>query len=97
MTDPIKEVIERGEQAVEFLKFVEEHPYFKNMIQDRKDQIAAAILSLRPEQRDEFYSLKFQMEMLDFPLSQAEADAKLGVMTQEKMKPENVPKQEGIL
>ncbi len=57
----LQEQLEIGHQAEAFLKYTSEHPYFEGLLERVKLELSAQMLSLRPEQRDEFSSIVSEM------------------------------------
>lgn len=66
----LQDQLEIGQQAEEFLRYVDENPYFRKLIERVVLEYSARLLGLKPDQRDDFSRLKervdvWQSEILD--------------------------------
>ncbi len=81
----LQEQLEIGKQAEEFNKYIEEHAYFKGLLERIKLQYAKEILGLRHDQRGEFAVLRCKAAGLEDVLNAVKGDIYLGTSALEEM------------
>ena len=72
------EQIENGRQAEEFLKYINENPYFENMIERMRLGLMAEMCSLRSHQREEWSVLSDRFHFLAEIVNMARGEAFVG-------------------
>lgn len=74
----LQEQLEIGTQAEDFLRYIEEKPYFKNLVERIKLEIASQILRLSPSDKDAFSEMRSEMNGVDMVLNAVSGDIFLG-------------------
>lgn len=74
----LQEQLEVGKQAEDFLRYIEENPYFKGLLERIKLEMARQILDLQPQNTERFSDLKIRMDAMDEILNAARGDIYLG-------------------
>ena len=86
--------VEIGRQAEEFLRYVEERPYFRNLIERIKLELAQQILSLPADEKETFSILKRRMDAVEEILYAVNGDV---AIAREALKQIEGVKEQGIL
>lgn len=87
--------VEVGRQAEDFHRYINENPYFKELIERIKLEYAQRILSLRPEDKESFTTYKSKMNAFDDIENAVLGDIKAGEMALNQQEGRTPP--EGIL
>lgn len=91
----IYEQMEQGRQAEEFLKYVQEHPYFEEMLDRMRLGIMAEMCALRPGQTEEFKTLSERFHFLPEIVNMARSEVLIGREAYESVN--GIKHAEGIL
>jgi len=69
---------QRGTEAEEFIRYVEENKYYLGVLEEIQKSIMDSMIGLRPWQKDEFSLLKAQLECLYLPINKVRVDVEMG-------------------
>ena len=87
--------VEVGRNAEEFFKYINERPYFRELIERIKLEYAQRILSLKPEDKESFANYKSKMNAFDDIENAVLGDIKAGELALNQQEGRTPP--EGIL
>ena len=87
--------VEVGRQAEDFYKYLNENPYFRELIDRIKLEYAGRILSLKPEDKESFTAYKSKMNAFDDIENAVLGDIKAGEMALNQQEGRTPP--DGIL
>lgn len=87
--------VEVGRNAEEFFKYINERPYFRELIERIKLEYAQRILSLKPEDKESFTTYKSKMNAFDDIENAVLGDIKAGEIALNQQEGRTPP--EGIL
>jgi hypothetical protein len=62
--EELHEQIETGRQAEEFLRYVQDHPYFNGLLERVKLELMQRVFELHPMQKDEFTTLMTRIQFI---------------------------------
>lgn len=83
--DVLREQLETARQAEDFLKYIEENPYMKTLLERMKLQLAQWLLVLPPDAKEQFASLKTRYDFIDEFLNAVRGDIAVGSSALDKL------------
>lgn len=86
MTELLQEQVDRGNDADLFLRFIDEHKYFLNILKEIEEELANEVLNLKPESKEQFTILQAKRLALLEPLKRIQGDKMLLNMSKEQPK-----------
>jgi len=86
MTELLQEQVDRGNDADLFLRFIDEHKYFLNVLKEIEEELANSVLNLKPESKEQFTILQAQRMALLEPLKRIQGDKMLLDVSKEQPK-----------
>jgi hypothetical protein len=76
MTD--QQLINRGSDAEQFKRYLEDNPYFNSVVEEARRIITESIMSLKPDEQMKFTVLKSMLTSIDDLLNLIEIDVYAG-------------------
>ena len=92
--DDLQEQLEVGRQAEQFLRYIEENPYFNELLERIKLTYAQHILTLHPSEKDKFAVLAERKDAIDEVIEAVRGDIALASMALKQIEGE---KPKGLL
>lgn len=77
--------IDRGRQAARFKIFISENPYFKQVIEELKDELLNDMKALAPRDKETWSYMQAAFKAMDMPLERVDADILIGQMEEAKL------------
>ena len=81
----LTEQLRIGQEAEDFKRYIEEHPYFNGLIDRMKLEYVKVLLDLQPDQKDDFCITKSEMRTLDQIPNAISGDIYLGQRAYEQI------------
>ena len=83
-----QQIINRGSDAEEFKRYIDDNPYFNSVVALSKELILQNIMSLRPDEQMKFTVLKSQGKAIDALMNLIEIDISEGKKAIDRMQSE---------
>lgn len=81
----LAEQLQIGKDAEDFKRYIDEHPYFKGLLERIKLEYARQILELQPQNTQEFTVLRSELSSIDQVMNAISGDIYMGQQAYEKL------------